>query len=266
MNAQEPIVDLAYGAHHPRQRLNAMLPAGDRPFPVVIGIHGGAWRIGDKQEMHPLARILAEMGIASVMPNYRFSTSNPHPAQEEDIFSALDWVHQNAPTYGFDLQRVGLTGHSAGGHLAALVGLKATQRPRPYRVQCMMPFGGIYDFEAWLRDVPISRDEVESLLGGSAERQATTIQAMSPISHVHANAPVCLVVNGEMDDEVPVNQTMAFVEALTAVGAAATAKIIPGCGHALMYRQAHGTLEPLGGRTLFEDFFRTNLLAGQTQL
>ncbi len=112
-----------------RGKLELFTPDGVGPFPVVVCIFGGGWIHGEKEIMEPYSRVLAEVNIASVNPNYRHTGTHCHPAQEEDISAVLDWVAGNAVVHGLDAQRIGLTGGSAGGHLCALVGLKTTRRP-----------------------------------------------------------------------------------------------------------------------------------------
>ena len=124
------------------------LPNAPAPYPVVVCIHGGAWRQGDKERMREYADVLVDAGIAAVAPNHRLTGTDPHPAQQDDILAVLDWIAASANEYGFDPRRVGITGSSSGGHLTSLVGLKATRSgaaDRGYTVRCMMPVCGPFD-------------------------------------------------------------------------------------------------------------------------
>ena len=104
------------------------LPVG--PMPVVVWVHGGAWRIGDKSyQMQHKPPLFAEAGYCFVSINYRLSPDPPnsdpdrvlYPTHEEDVAAAIAWVYDNIATYGGDPDRIALMGHSAGAHLVALV-------------------------------------------------------------------------------------------------------------------------------------------------
>ena len=130
--------DLRFGDWE-RGLLDVMTPDGEGPFPVVVCVHGGGWRFGVKDDMHPYAEWLLPLGIASVLPNYRLSDEAIHPAQQDDVIAALNWIANNANEYHFDVDRTGLTGVSAGGHLSAQVGCLAKERAPRVRVRCMYP-------------------------------------------------------------------------------------------------------------------------------
>jgi acetyl esterase/lipase len=104
-----------------RTRLDVYAPAG-KDHPVVIWIHGGAWQIGDKAFVQAKPRAFNERGFVFVSVNYRFHPAVTYRGQAGDIAQAIRWVHDHARDYGGDPGRVFLMGHSAGAHLAALVG------------------------------------------------------------------------------------------------------------------------------------------------
>ena len=95
---------------------------GGKNHPVVIWIHGGAWQIGDKRLVQAKPRAFNERGYILVSVNYRFHPAVTFKEQAGDIALAIRWVHDHAREYGGDPGRVFLMGHSAGAHLAALVG------------------------------------------------------------------------------------------------------------------------------------------------
>lgn len=104
--------------------LDVFSPAGVKEAPVLILVHGGAWMIGDK-DFHGLYRkvglALARRGLVVVMPNYRLAPRNPHPAQVKDVARAFGWARRHIKDHGGDANDIFLAGHSAGGHLVALV-------------------------------------------------------------------------------------------------------------------------------------------------
>lgn len=103
-----------------------LYPAANRNAPLVVFIHGGGWRIGDKQNGAAGAEKAAffnAQGYAYASLNYRLSPDVRHPAHVEDVAAALAWLHDNAASQGFDRDRIAIMGHSAGAHLAALVAI-----------------------------------------------------------------------------------------------------------------------------------------------
>lgn len=103
-----------------------LYPAANRNAPLVVFIHGGGWRIGDKQNGaagEEKASFFNALGNAYASLNYRLSPEVQHPAHVEDVAAALAWLHDNAAAQGFDRDRITIMGHSAGAHLAALVAI-----------------------------------------------------------------------------------------------------------------------------------------------
>ena len=255
--------NLAYRPDSERGLLDVMIPDGDGPFPVVVCIHGGGWVGGNRDMLYPYGEILEKMGIASVYPLYRVTGTHPHPAQEEDIFAALGWIAYHAREHRFDIARIGLTGASAGGHLAALVGLKATRTSSlPYTVRCILPVCAPTDmisFASYAHDKPDLLNVIEALVGGGIVENEERAKDASPISHVHAKAPPCLCAHGDADGVVPHAQSLELVKALRQIGISADAAIVPGVGHAAFMPDTDPP-EPLGGGEPFRAFFRKHLL------
>src|SRR6185312_4709411 len=120
--------DISYaGTKNPRQTLDLLLPEaakGGKPLPVIVNIHGGAFRAGDKSMgMRELADIVAGGDYAGATINYRLSGEATWPAQIHDCKAAIRWLRANAAKHGLDPDRIGVIGASAGGHLAAMLGL-----------------------------------------------------------------------------------------------------------------------------------------------
>ncbi|MEI9960259.1 MAG: alpha/beta hydrolase [Limisphaerales bacterium] len=102
--------------------LDLYVPAGNGSFPLVIWIHGGGWHGGDKETSGAsLALQFLPHGFALASLDYRYTYDAPFPAQIEDCNKALVWLRLNAKKYHLDPDRVGVVGHSAGAHLAALM-------------------------------------------------------------------------------------------------------------------------------------------------
>lgn len=98
-------------------------PQGGDPHPVMVFIHGGAWRIGDKKYDGEKGAYFAENGFVYVTINYRLSPEVIHPAHIQDVARAVAWIYRNIEKYGGDPGRLFVMGHSAGAHLSALIAL-----------------------------------------------------------------------------------------------------------------------------------------------
>src|SRR5206468_3096567 len=107
-----------------KHRLDLYLPEGKSDAPVLFFVHGGGWTVGDKNLFGIAARLgktLARRGIGLVSINYRLSPKVKHPEHIRDVARAFAWTHQNIGTYGGCKEEIFLCGHSAGGHLVALL-------------------------------------------------------------------------------------------------------------------------------------------------
>lgn len=89
---------------------------------AIIIIHGGGWRSGIKKMHHPLAQQLAQLGYVCITPEYRLSTEALYPAGVHDVKSSIRWVRKNAKQFNIDPDKIVVSGHSAGGELAAFMG------------------------------------------------------------------------------------------------------------------------------------------------
>jgi acetyl esterase/lipase len=106
-----------------KHKLDLYLPKDKKNFPVLVFIHGGVWRSGDRSLYPVLGNRFAKLGIGVAIPSYRLMPKNPHPAQIEDVAAAVAWVYKNIGHFNGDASRLYIAGHSAGGHLVALLAL-----------------------------------------------------------------------------------------------------------------------------------------------
>ena len=107
-------------------QLNIARPkTGDGPFPAVVCIHGGGFRAGKRESYDGLVLRLAERGYVALTVTYRLAPKHPFPAAVHDTKAAVRWLRANAQKYKVDPARVGVTGGSAGGHLAQFLGVTA---------------------------------------------------------------------------------------------------------------------------------------------
>ena len=169
----------------------------------------------------------------------RWCSTAPFPAQIEDCKAAVRWLRANAGKYNLDADRIGVWGMSAGGHLAALLGtsggvpeLEGSGDNMQYssRVQAVCDVAGPADLPAMTNLGPKRMFAIEALLGGPLEKDKAKAITASPIHYVSKDDPPFLIVHGEGDRVIPVEQSRRFYEALQKAGVNATLKILP-VGH-----------------------------------
>jgi acetyl esterase/lipase len=208
------------------------------PAPVIVWIHGGAWRRGGKRKCPAVALVPDGYAVASI--DYRLSSTAPFPAQIEDCKAAVRWVRANAAKYNLDADRIGVWGMSAGGHLAALLGtsggvqeLEGSGDNMQYssRVQAVCAVAGPTNLPALTNVGPKRKSAIEGLVGGPLEKDKPKATAASPIHYVSKDDPPFLIVHGEGDRVIPVEQSQRFYEELRKAGVNATLKILPQVGH-----------------------------------
>lgn len=216
-------------------RLDLFTPPGDGPFPLVIWIHGGAWQMGDKASW-PHMNFLVGRGFAVANVGYRFSQVAPFPAQLDDVTAALDYLAQHAAAFRLDATRVAVTGESAGGHLASLLGLSRFAATRPASaasVRAVIDLFGPAGLAALADARGGVHPAVEALLGGPlATRPAELVARASPLEQVARGAPPFLVLHGTADALVPIEQSVRLVEKLKAADVPVDFVRLNGAGHA----------------------------------
>jgi acetyl esterase/lipase len=230
--------DLAYvPGGHERQRLDLYVPAdGEGPFPLIIWIHGGAWKSGSKEGCVPLPWALKGYVVASI--NYRLSQDAKFPAQIKDCKAAVRWLRAHAKDYKIDRDHVIAWGDSAGGHLAALLGTAGDAsewEPGPpaesSRVQAVIDWYGRADLSRVCTDPAMAEHAVAHLLGGSGEKVFEIARKASPITHVSRGDPPFLIMHGDVDTTVPLQQSEAFAEALKKAEVPVILVVLKGVGH-----------------------------------
>lgn len=237
--------DLAYGTGA-RQVLDIHLPQGEGPFPFVLEIHGGAFKIGAKDMSNPSDTLLAA-GIAIVRPNYRLSGTDLWPAQGEDCLAALRFLRDGAARYRLDPARCAIWGQSAGGFLAVSTALSLTEAGEP--PQAVVDFYGPMDFSTMDADMAAlgrtaemgptdPADSAESqLLGFAVESDRAKATAIGPVGRLDAMQPRALpplfVRHGDADTMIAQGQSERLVKAWQRVDPSARVDfaLVPGAGH-----------------------------------
>lgn len=205
--------------------LDLYLPATPAPHPLVLWIHGGGWKFGDKAWML-YVRNLTRQGFAIASIQYRLSGTAKYPAAIDDCRDALHWLETNGAAYGLDSHHIFVSGASAGGQLAAYIALEAGH-PAVKAVCLLYPATDLTGFE----NQNAKHGYLPDFLGGSVnEKRAEAIRG-SPIRIVNANAPPFLIFHGDKDTLVPIAQSQKLNAKLHAVGVESDLIVVPGKGH-----------------------------------
>ncbi|MCA1597228.1 MAG: alpha/beta hydrolase, partial [Chloroflexi bacterium] len=214
------------------------------PLPVIIWIHGGGWEAGSKEDCP--AGYLVHHGYAVVSINYRLSQEAVFPAQIYDCKGAVRWLRAHSAAYHLDPRRFGVWGASAGGHLAALLGASNGSKSmegnvggnldQSSQVQAACDWFGptdflkLRDFPTILHSDPVSGPDIR-LIGGPLEKNLPKVRAANPITYVSKTSPPFLVMHGDKDPLVPLNQSELLYDALKAAGVRVTFCVVHGGGH-----------------------------------
>jgi acetyl esterase/lipase len=218
-----------------KHKLDLYLPRDKKNFPVLVFLHGGSWRTGDRSQYVALGDRLARVGIGVAIPSYRLMPQNPHPAQVEDAAAAFAWVVKNISQRGGDASRIYLSGHSAGAHLAALLALDEKylakfDLPRK-SIRSVIAMSGIYNV-----------DKLDTFLvaAGAGDKHDA-----SPLAHAHSGAPPFLISYCQWDYFGLPKQARDFILGLKKNFVAAELLYVPGENHiseVISLVQDHGLL------------------------
>lgn len=196
-----------------------------KPLPVVVYIHGGGYKHGSKSVALELLKLYAQGKYFAVSIDYRLSDVAPFPAAIYDCKAAIRFLRANAKDLGIDPNRIGVFGHSAGGHLSALLGVSSNDKAlegdleptsESSAVKCVVDVSGPIDFLGF--DEEIQKDYLVPWLGAIGEEYDKNAKAASPLSYIDSEDPPTLIIHGTADKIVPVEQSEKYSEALKAAG------------------------------------------------
>ena len=200
-------------------KLDLYLPEVKNP-PLVVWVHGGAWRRGSKESM-PIPGLLGH-GFAIASVSYRLSPVAPFPAQVHDIKAAIRFLRAKQEAFGYDASKVAIAGSSAGGHLVALVGTTnghpdlegdvGEHGDQSSDVQAIVDYYGPTNFLTILKQstphgLGVRIPALQLLLRSQPEDVPDLARLASPVFHVDANDPPLLMIHGDQDPQVPINQS-----------------------------------------------------------
>ncbi len=287
-NSVEWIANVSYvTGGGPQQQLDLFLPNNRKDLPLIVFIHGGGFGHGDKlgDSLNPDELQLLWDGYAMASINYRLAPGAVWPAQIEDCKAAIRWLKAHAEQYGYDPNRIGVIGESAGAQLVAMLCTTSGTNKfdtgenldRSSDVTCAVDLFGPTDFTA----PEVSADGgAVALFGGPIKDHMDSARAASPIYYIHSDQPPILVVHGTADHLVPFLQSERFVDAMEKAGAPFYFHTVVGAGHnpyfGLNFNSSGTNFEAGGGGIgLFEDpmveplifgFFRHYLLENKKDL
>jgi acetyl esterase/lipase len=224
--------DVAYASQSPAQKLDIYLPnEGKDDFPVIVAIHGGAFKMGDKGDMQLNGMLEGlKRGYAIVSINYRMSGEAIFPAAVYDCKTAIRWIKANAKTYHLNPNKIATWGGSAGGHLAAMIGTSSgikdledfSQGNKEFssEVQAVVDWFGPINFNTMDAQFKISNkgktdhdnsDSPESLYIGKKITEAhDLVKKTNPATYITKNDPPFFIEHGKEDQLVPTEQSIDF--------------------------------------------------------
>jgi len=255
---------------HRNQVLDIYLPEqkSDKPLPLMIWIHGGAWMGGSHSNIP--VRYLVNKGFAVASIQHRFSSDAIWPAQSHDCKAAIRFLRANAAKYNLDPNSFGIGGDSSGGHLAAFIGTSGGVKELEgdlgnagfsSSVQAVVDWFGPTDFTLMAKqsgpgsmiehDAPDSPES--KLLGGAVQEKLDLAKTANPLTYVDKDDPPFLIMHGDNDQLVPLGQSVILAKALIDAKVEVTMKTIHGGRHeGPKFRNAES-------RQLIEEFLSRHL-------
>lgn len=248
-------VEIGHGSGRPIvAKLAFPAETSKEPMPAVLWIHGGGWSQGTHKTN--MGQMLARHGYFTASIDYRLSGEAPWPAQLEDCKLAVRWLRANAAKYNVDPNRIGIWGASAGGHLVSCVGTMGDQAKFEgtggyegvsSKVQAVVDYCGPVDFSqgsaaALHTKAGKSPDEdsasLVKLFRGTFKEKGDVWREASPLLYVTADDPPFLIVHGDADKSVVLEQSVRMEAALKKAGVSAELVVVKGGGHGM--RAAEG--------------------------
>lgn len=214
---------------------------GKGPFPAVVCIHGGGFRAGKREGYDKLLLTLAQHGYVAITVTYRLAPAYPFPAAVQDCKAAVRWLRANAEKYHVDGSRIGVTGGSAGGHLAQFLGVTAGvpqfegegNLDQSSAVNCVVNFFGPSDFTKSYDKSVDAKEVLPLFFGGDLSTKRREHIIGSPLYWVTPNAAPTLCLHGTADEYVAYEQATWIVDKLKAATVEAELVGFEGAGHGL---------------------------------
>ena len=257
------VLNLNYaGTQNPRPTLDLILPTKEssKPRPLVVFIHGGGWHQGSKKTGHYFLPPLVNNGeFAAATINYRLTGEAIWPAQIHDCKAAIRWLKAHAKEYNIDPERIAVSGMSAGGHLASMLGCTGEKCPldgkvgphleHSSNVQCVVNLFGPSHFvtldekQDLLRPDTPPTSAVARLLGDDPKQRLLNARAASPTTHIDKNDPPVFIAHGDKDPLVPYQMSVNYERELKKKNISCTLVKVQGAGHGFKSLEVNGRIE-----------------------
>ena len=204
----------------------AMPKEGKGPFPAVVCVHGGAWRMGNKKDVRDWIEYLADQGYVAIAVGYRLIPDAKWPAQVEDVQTAVRFLRTNADKYHVNPKKIGSLGYSAGGHLVSFLGMIDREEgiackdfpDCSSKVQCVVNYFGPTDLCYYGMDESAQNAIFEPMFGARFKDKPELFKKASPINYITKETAPFLILHGDEDRLVPIDQSRKLNEKLKAVG------------------------------------------------
>jgi acetyl esterase/lipase len=225
-------------------RLDLYLPADAVDPPLLVWVHGGGWSRGARHPVSTLAFV--ENGFAMASVDYRLSGAAPFPAQIHDIKGAVRFLRAQAAAYGYDASRIAILGVSAGAHLAALAAVTngdlelegdvGGHLDQSSDLVAAVSYFGASNLTTILDQstpfgLQIRVPGLEALFGGPPGERADLARMASPVFHIDAQDPPLLLLHGDQDPQMPINQSHELEGAYERYGLDVQFEVVHGAGH-----------------------------------
>jgi acetyl esterase/lipase len=223
--------------------LDLYLPEG-KPVGLIVWVHGGAWRAGSKSQVDLQPLTEKQWAVASV--DYRLSGVAKFPAQIHDIKAAVRYLRAHAAEHGYPPSRIVIAGSSAGGHLAALVGVSNKHKELEGNlgadtkvssdVQAIVSLYGASNLTSILSQstphgLSVRVPALDLFIGGQPDKVPDVARLASPVFQVDASDPPLLMLHGDQDNQMPINQSLELQGAYEKLKLPVEFVAVHGAGH-----------------------------------
>lgn len=217
---------------------------GQQKLPAVLLVHGGAWKLGNRQQLKGYGFLIGRQGFVCVAGEYRLSEEAKWPAQLHDVKAALRWMRANADELGIDTQRIAVVGASSGGQMALVAAATANEADaegsggsegHSTAVAAIVAFYAPTELE---RGGEMLKDFISLVMGPNASDD--DYRKASPLSYPAGKFPPTLIFHSNRDDIVPRRQSLRLYEKLAEAGKPVELHVYDGEPHAFDARPELG--------------------------